>query len=61
MRRCNSKYFDAQIIILFQQIRNTYGNLSYSYYGHVTVIICQACYKNVIYYFLIYRFGHEIV
>ena len=38
----NSKYFDAQIIILFLQIRNINGNLSYSYYDHVTVVMFQA-------------------
>ena len=58
--KCNSKYFDAKTIILFQQIRNIYGNLSYSYYVHVTVTMSQAWYDNFIYRFLMQRFGYEI-
>ena len=56
----DSKYFDAQIKVFFQQMRNIHGNLSYSYYGHVAVIMCQAC-NNFIYYFVMYRFGYKIV
>ena len=37
----NLKCFDAKIIILFQQIQNIYGNLSYCCYCNMSLVICS--------------------